>query len=110
VVTEVRVPQAELLHPVPASDQLMIALGFEPATGLRVATITAVADVLTVPGAASCSVKWLVMATIWLARFEGSATGAAAQLPSNGGVGLTGAGEGRGKTLFASKLHACRGG
>ena len=65
---------------------------------------------LTVPGAASCSVKWLVMATVWLACFEGSATGAAAQLPSNVGVGLTGAGEGRGKTLFASKLHACRGG
>ena len=67
MVTEVRVPQAELLHPVPASDPLMIALGFEPVTGLGVATITAVADVLTVPGAASCSVKWLVMATVWLA-------------------------------------------
>ena len=73
MVTEVRVPQAEPLHPVPASDQLMMALGFEPATGVRVATITAVADVLTVPGAASCSVRWLVMVTVWPACFEGSA-------------------------------------
>ena len=87
MVTELSVPHAEPLQPVPLSDQLMIALGLEPVTGVSVATITAVAEVVTVPGAASCSVKWLVMVTPTIACFEGSAALCA--------IMLTFAGDGR---------------
>lgn len=57
MVTELRVPHAEPAHPVPASDQWIVVLGFEPDAGVSVATIAAVAEVTTVPGAVSCSVK-----------------------------------------------------
>ena len=85
VVTELSVSQAFPLQPVPASDQWMTVLGLEPGTGVMVATITAVAD--AVPGVVSCSVKWLVMSTVTVAFFDGSATLCA--------VTVTAAGDGR---------------
>ena len=73
MVTELSVPQELPLQPEPETDQLMIELGFEPATGVNVATRTAVADGATVPGALSCNVKSLVMVTPTAACFAGSA-------------------------------------
>lgn len=66
-------PQKDPLQPVPDSEQLSVELGLEPATGVIVATMTAVVEVATVPGAASCRMKWLVMEMLTLACFEGSA-------------------------------------
>lgn len=73
MVTVLRVPQALALQPEPVTDQARTVLGLEPATGVSVATRTAVAEVATVPGAASCRVKWLVMVTEAAACLEGSA-------------------------------------
>ena len=87
VVTELSVPQVFPLQPVPVSDQWMTVLGLEPGTGIIVATITAVAEVDTAAGADNCSVKLLVMLTLTLACFEGSATLCA--------VTFTAAGDGR---------------
>jgi hypothetical protein len=51
-----------------------VALGFEPGTGVSVATIVAVAPAGTLDGAESCKEKLLVMATVAEICFEGSAT------------------------------------
>jgi len=91
VVTELSVPQAFPLQPVPASDQWMTVLGLEPGTGVMVATITAVAEVVTVPGAVSCSVKWLVMFTVTVAFFDGSATLCAVTVTAAGNGRICGA-------------------
>lgn len=84
-------PQALPLQPVPASDQLMTVLGFEPGTGVTVATITAVAEAITVPGADNCSVNRLVMVTLTLDCFEGSATLCAVMVTAVGDGRICGA-------------------
>jgi len=73
-VTTVKVPQELPLHPGPLNAQLNPALGFEPGTGVSVATIVAVAPAGTLAGAESCREKLLVMATATEICFEGSAT------------------------------------
>jgi hypothetical protein len=49
-------------------------LGFEPGTGVSVATIVAAPPAGTLDGAESCNEKLLVMATAAEICFEGSAT------------------------------------
>ena len=70
VVCVLKRPQAIPLQPVPMRDQLIIVLGCDPEIGVMVATINAVVDVEIVPGAVSCSVKWLVMVTFTLACLD----------------------------------------
>ena len=74
VVTTVNVPQELPLQPGPLSAQASAALGFEPGTGVSVATIDAVPPAGTLDGAESCNEKLLVMATAAEICFEGSAT------------------------------------
>jgi hypothetical protein len=74
VVTTVNVPQELPLQPGPLSAQASAVLGFEPGTGVSVATIVAVPPVGTLDGAESCNEKVLVMATAAEICFEGSAT------------------------------------
>ena len=91
VVTVLSVPQALPAHPDPPTDQLIIELGFDPATGVRVATRTAVADVETVPGALSCNVKWLVTTIPTEVCLEGSATLCAVSVTEAGDGKICGA-------------------
>jgi len=70
---------------------LIIELGFEPATGVKVATRTAVAEGETVPGALSCKVKWLVTTIPTEARLEGSATLCAVSVTEAGDGKICGA-------------------
>jgi len=74
VVTTVNVPQELPLQPGPPSAQATAALGFEPGTGVSVATIVAVPPAGTLDGAESCNEKLLVMATAAEICFEVSAT------------------------------------
>jgi hypothetical protein len=74
VVTVLKVPQDAPLQPVPESDQFNTVLGFDPATGVIVATIVVAVPAGTLEGAVSCSVKLLVMLIVTDACFEGSAT------------------------------------
>jgi hypothetical protein len=74
VVITVKVPQELPLQPGPLRVQESAALGFEPDTGVSVATIVAVPPAGTLEGAESCKEKLLVMATAAEICFEGSAT------------------------------------
>jgi len=74
VVMTVNVPQELPLQPGPLSAQASDVLGFEPGTGVIVATIVAVPAAGTLEGAESCKEKLLVMATAAEICFEGSAT------------------------------------
>lgn len=74
VVTTLNVPQELPLQPGPLSAQASVALGFEPGTGVSVATIVAVPPAGTLDGAESCNEKLLVMDTGVEICFEGSAT------------------------------------
>ena len=73
-MTTVKVPQELPLQPGPLSAQARVVLGFEPGTGVMVATIVAVAPVGRLEGAESCNEKLLVMARAAGICFEGSAT------------------------------------
>src|ERR1700676_3110185 len=73
VITE-RIPQALPLQPVPESDQESTALGPEPGTGVSVATMAEVTPGCKLVGAATCSVKWLVMVRAVEFCPDGSAT------------------------------------
>ena len=73
VVTAVSVPHVDPLHPCPVSDQLSAWFGFDPATGVNVATIAAVALGTTFVGAVNCNEKLLVMVTVVEACLDGSA-------------------------------------
>lgn len=88
VVTTVKVPQELPLHPGPLNTQESAALGFEPGTGVSVATSVAVAPAATPDGAVSCREKLLVMATVTEVCFEGSATLCAVSvaLPGDGRI------------------------
>jgi hypothetical protein len=74
VVVVVIVPQPLPVQPVPCNDHVTAPLGFEPGTGVIVATIAAVPPAGTLAGAFSCSVKLLVIVNATDACFEGSAT------------------------------------
>ena len=74
VVTRVKVPQELPLQPGPLSAQASAVLGFEPGTGVNVATIVAVPRAGTLDGAESCNEKLLVMVTAAEICFEESAT------------------------------------
>jgi hypothetical protein len=74
VVTTVKVPHVVELQPGPESDQERTGLGFDPGTGVSVATIAAVPPVGTLTGAVTCKVKLLVMVIAPDICFEGSAT------------------------------------
>jgi hypothetical protein len=60
-VVVVSVPQVDPLHPVPASDHVIVALGFDPETGTSVATRFVLFPAARLLGADSCIVKLLVM-------------------------------------------------
>jgi hypothetical protein len=87
VVITLRVPQEFPLQPGPLNAHARTLPGFEPGTGVRVATIVAVPFVGTLAGAASCNVKSLVMLIAAEICFDGSAALWA--------VNVTTAGEGR---------------
>ena len=74
VVTTLNTPQLAPLHPGPDTAQDSARLGLEPGTGVRVAVIVAVPETGTVPGAATCSKKLLVIVSATGARLNGSAT------------------------------------
>jgi hypothetical protein len=74
VVTTESVPHEAALQPGPDNDQERTVLGFEPGTGVSVATSVAVPPVGTLAGAESCRVKWLVTVTAAEACLDGSAT------------------------------------
>jgi len=74
VVTTVNVPHELPLQPGPLRAQDNDVLGFEPGTGVIVATIVAVAATGTLEGAEICNEKLLVMDTTPETCFEGSAT------------------------------------
>src|SRR5690348_2228177 len=74
VVTTVSVPQAVPLQPGPESAQESIVLGFEPGTGVSVATTVAELPAGTPCGAAIWRVKLLVMVIAAVACFVESAT------------------------------------
>lgn len=66
-------PQDVPLHPAPESVQESTVLGFDPATGVRVAVIVADPPLARLAGAASCKEKLLVTVTVAVADFDGSA-------------------------------------
>jgi len=72
VVTTVNVPQELPLQPGPLSAQVSAVPGFEPGTGVIVATMVVVPPAGTLDGAESCNEKLLVMATTVDICFEGS--------------------------------------
>ena len=74
VVTTVSVPQVAALQPGPESDQEIALLGFDPGTGVSVATMVAVPLVGTLDGAEICKLKLLVMVIAAEPFFEESAT------------------------------------
>ena len=74
VVMTVRMPQALPLQPLPERDQERMALGLELGAGVSVATIAAVMPGRRLEGAATCSVKWLLMMSGAEFCLEGSAT------------------------------------
>ncbi len=74
VVITVNVPQEVPLQPGPLSVQASAVLGFEPGTGVSVATIVAVPPAGTLEGAESCNEKLLVIVNAAKISFEGSAT------------------------------------
>jgi hypothetical protein len=90
VVTTVNIPQELPLQPVPLSAHDSAGFGFEPGTGVNVATIVAVPPAGTLDGAEICSEKLLVMDTTAEICLEGSATLCAVS------VTLTGKGRVRG--------------
>ncbi|HYT20112.1 MAG TPA: hypothetical protein VEW05_07750 [Candidatus Polarisedimenticolia bacterium] len=59
VVTALNTPQEPPLQPGPLRAQDRTVLGFEPGTGVIVATIVAVAPAGTLDGAESCNEKLL---------------------------------------------------
>lgn len=69
----VRIPQALPLHPAPESDHDKELLGFEPCTGVMVATRAAVTPGCRDAGALSCNVKLLVIKIFAEFCLEGSA-------------------------------------
>jgi len=73
-VITVNVPQELPLQPGPLSAQDRAGLGFEPGTGVSLATIVAVPPTGTLDGAESCNEKLLVMDTTVETCFAGSAT------------------------------------
>jgi hypothetical protein len=86
-VITLKAPQEAPLQPGPLSDHVSTLLGFDPGTGVMVATTVAAAPAGTPDGAISCSEKVLVIATAAETCFEGSATLCA--------VSVTLAGDGR---------------
>jgi len=91
VVTTVNVPQELPLQPGPLSAHASAALGFEPGTGVSVATIVAVPPAGTLDVAESCNEKLLVMATASEICLEGSATLCAVSVVLAGEGSLCGA-------------------
>jgi hypothetical protein len=91
VVVAVKVPQAVPLQPAPLSDQVNTVLGFDPGTGVSVATMAAVAPVGTLAGAEMVSEKWLVTVMDAEACFEGSATLCAVTMTAAGAGKICGA-------------------
>ena len=73
VVTTTNTPQLAPLHPLPESDHASVMLGFEPATGVSVATMVAEPPDPTLAGTESCNEKLLVIVTVAEVCFEGSA-------------------------------------
>jgi hypothetical protein len=74
VVTTVSVPHAAALQPGPDNNQLRTLLGFEPGTGVSVATIVAVPLDGTLAGAEICKLKLLVIVIAAEPFFDESAT------------------------------------
>jgi hypothetical protein len=89
VVNTVSVPQLVALQPGPDNDQVRTLLGFEPGTGVSVATIVAVPLAATLAGAEICKLKLLVMLIAAEPFFEASATLCAVSvtLVPNGRIG-----------------------
>jgi len=73
VVTTTSLPQLVPLQPLPDNVQESAVLGFEPATGVSVATMVAKPPDATLAGAAICKEKLLVIVTVANVCFAGSA-------------------------------------
>jgi hypothetical protein len=86
-----RVPQDEPLQPAPVKAQVIASLGFDPGTGVKVATIAAVPSVGTLAGALTVSVKLLVTVMDAEARLEGSAALCAVKVTLEGEGRICGA-------------------
>jgi len=90
-VATLNVPQELPLQPGPLSVQTSAVLGFEPGTGVNVATIVAVPPAGMLEGAESCNEKLLVMVTAAESCFEGSATLCAVSVALGGNGRVCGA-------------------
>jgi len=91
VVMTVNVPHELPLQPCPLSAQDSDVPGFEPGTGVIIATIVAVPPAATLEGAESCNEKLLVMATAAEICLEGSATLCAVSVAVGGAGRICGA-------------------
>ena len=74
VVVIVKTPQALPAQPLPLMDHESALLGWDPGTGVSVAVNGVAAPACRLPGAESCKLKWLVIVTLTLLCFVGSAT------------------------------------
>jgi hypothetical protein len=100
VVITLNIPQELPLQPGPLKAQVSTVLGFEPGTGVSVATIVAVPLTGTLEGAETCNEKLLVMVMAADTCFEASAALCA--------VSVTLAAEGRiwGRRVITGGVHA----
>jgi hypothetical protein len=73
VVVTFNAPQPLPVQPLPLNAHERVRLGFDPATGVSVAISVLVDPVPNVVGAESCSVKWLVIVSVAVLCFVGSA-------------------------------------
>jgi hypothetical protein len=79
------------LHPAPVNDQASAPVGFEPGTGIKVATIPADVPTGTLAGAESCRVKLLVIVIAADACLDGSARLCAVNVAAAGDGKIRGA-------------------
>jgi len=91
VVTALSVPHDAPEHPVPERDNVSTELGFDPGTGVIVATMVVETPAGKFAGAVSCRVKLLVMLTATEAPFAGSATLCAVSVTLGGAGKIPGA-------------------
>ena len=91
VVTVDSVPHDEPLQPAPVSVQDRFSLGFEPGTGVSVATMVAAPLVGTLAGAEMVKEKWLVTVMDAEACLDGSATLCAVSVTLDGAGRICGA-------------------
>jgi len=87
----VSIPQEDPLQPGPERENASTVLGFEPGTGVIMATIVADVPAGTLDGAVSCKEKLLVMVSVVDTRFAGSAALCAVTVALGGAGSICGA-------------------